>query len=818
MSKEENDMAGTLHDLRYATRGLRKSPAFMVVAALTLALGIGANIAVFSVMNAILLNPSGIPHPESVIALRAKYSLADLSNISISAPDFGDAVTGKNVITSAAVLQAANFNYSSNGTTPERLVGANVSWQWFDVFWASPYLGRVFRPEEDQPNANHEAVLSYHTWKQRFGGDPAIVGKSLLLNQESYQVVGVMRPDFDWPNGTELWTPIGLPSSRYFDRKFRHNENLFGAARLRAGVSVAQANAYLRLKSAQEIAAEGHDSYSESSGWGMFAMPLIEFVAGNLRKPLLILLAAVATVLLIACANIAGLLLARATGRQHEVSIQIALGAGNGRLVRQALLESLVLAATGVLLGLILAHFAIPLLLLFAPASLAANLTVQMGGPVLLYVTVIGVACMLLCGTVPAWHMTHSRWFQVLQEGGRSGTSGKVRQRLRSTLVVGEIALAMLLLVSAGLLLRSLAQVERLDTGFEPHGLMTAVFSLPPAYKTNEQQSAFLAAAEQELRSIPGVKDAGLADALPFSANGGLSSFEIKGRVTPPDDPGPHGSIRLISPSYFSTLRIPLLRGRFFTSEDRAKTEQVAIIDTTLAHQYWPNEDPLGQHIGFGGDSPWMTVVGIVAHAKSSSLEADVKEGFYFLPLSQSPNKTGEIAVRTDSANPQSIAGAMQAAIRRVDPNQPLYALQTMEERVDGSLVGRRFLVVLLSIFAGLALLLAALGLYGVISYSVRLRTRELGIRVALGAERGDVLRLILGQGVRLAGLGLILGIVATFVAGRALSSLLYNVSLFNPLTLLMTSLLLLATVLLASYLPAHWATKVQPMVALRDE
>ena len=664
-------MTGTVQDFRYATRGLRKSPAFMIVAVLTLALGIGANIAVFAVMNAILLNPSGIPHPDSVVALRAKYSLADLSNISISPPDFGDAVAGKDVFTSAAIMQPANFNYSGNGTTPERLVGANVSWQWFDVFWASPYLGRVFRPEEDQPNANHEVVLAYHTWNRRFGGDPAIVGKSLLLNQESYQVVGVMRPDFNWPNGTELWTPIALPSGRYFDSNYRFNENLFGVARLRSGVTLERANAFLRLRTAQEISAEGQNSFGQRSGWGMFAMSLIEFVAGNLRKPLAILLAAVATVLLIACANIAGLLLARATGRQHEVSIQIALGAGNGRLVQQALLESLVLAVAGVLLGLLIAHFAIPLLLLLAPAALAGNLSVHMGGSVLAFVSVIGVLCVLLCGTVPAWHMTHSRWFQILQEGGRSGTSGRARQRLRSALAIGEIALAMLLLVGAGLLLRSLAQVERLDTGFEPHGLMTAVFSLPPAYKTDEQQEAFMTAAEREFRSIPGVKDAALADALPFSANGGLSSFSIKGRAKAPNDPGPHGSIRLISPDYFSTLRIPLLRGRFFTPEDRAKTEQVAVIDATLARQYWPNEDPLGQHISFGDNSPWMTIVGIVAHAKSNSLEADVKEGFYFLPLAQSPNPGGEIAVRTDSGAPETVASAMQAAIRRVDPNQP---------------------------------------------------------------------------------------------------------------------------------------------------
>ena len=813
-------MSGIWSDLRYAWRGLWKNPGLMIVAALTLALGIGANVAVFSVMNAILLNPSGIPHPDRVVALRAKYALGDLSNISISAPDFGDAVTGKDIFTSAAVLQAASYNYSGNGTTPERLVGAQVSWQWFDVFWASPYLGRVFRPEEDEPSANHEVVLSYLAWMRRFGGDPSIVGKQLLLNQESYQVIGVMRPEFDWPNGAELWSPLGLPSSRYFDRTYRFNENLFAVARLRPGISVQQANAYLQLKSAQEIAAEGKTSYGQSAGWGMFCMALIDFVSGPLRQPLLILLGAVATVLLIACANIAGLLLARATGRQHEISIQVALGARNGRLVRQALMESLLLGLGGVTLGLLLGRYVIPLLLLLAPSTLAGNLAVHMDGAVLLFVGTVGVLCVLLCGTLPAWHTTRSRWFQTLQEGGRSGTTGAVRQRLRSALVVGEVALAMLLLVSAGLLVRSLDQVERLNTGFEAGGLMTATFSLPPTtYQKDEQQAAFLYAAEQELRNIPGVTSVALADNLPFSNNGGMQSFMIKGRPVAPNDPGPHGSIRFISPGYFSTLRIPLLRGRTFTEQDRANTEPVVIIDTVLAHQYWPNEDPLGQQMNFGdSSSPWMRIVGVVAHAKSSSLEADRKEGFYFLPLSQSPVLGGEIALRTERAHPEEATAAMQAAVHRVDATLPLYDLQTMAQRVDSSLVGRRFLVILLSIFAGLALLLAALGLYGVISYSVRLRTRELGIRVALGAERGDVLQMILGQGMRLAAIGLGLGLLATLAAGRALSSLLYNVSLFNPLTLLLTSALLIVTVLLASYLPAHWATKVEPMIALRDE
>ena len=812
-------MAGTTHDFRYAWRSLRKSPGFVIVATLTLALGIGANVAVFSVMNAILLNPSGIPHPDRVIALRAKYALADLSNISVSAPDFGDAVTGKDTFTSAAMMQAASFNYSQNGTAPERLVGAQVTWQWFDVFWASPYLGRVFHPEEDQPNANHEVVLSYHAWKRRFGGDPAIVGKSLLLNQESYQVVGVMRPDFDWPNGAELWSPLGIPSSQYFDRNFRYNEQYFAVARLRPGISLQQANAFLQLRASQETAAEGQSSFGQSAGWGMFAMPLIDFVAGNLRQPLTILLAAVATVLLIACANIAGLLLARASGRQHEVSIQIALGAGNGRLIQQSLLESLILGVAGVVLGLLFGNYVIPLLLLLAPPSLASNLSVHMSGTLLAFVAAIGVACVLLCGTLPAWHITHSRWFQVLQEGGRGGTTGSVRQRLRSMLVVGEIAMAMLLLVGAGLLVRSLEQVERLDTGFDPQHLMSAAFALPATtYPKNPEQAAFALAVEQELKNIPGVTGVVISDGLPFSNAGGMSSFSIKGRTVPPNDPGPHGSIRSISPDYFSTLQIPLLRGRMFTEGDRDKTEPVVMIDEVLARQYWSNQDPIGQQINFGQSTPWMTIVGVVAHAKSSSLEADVKEGFYFLPVAQSPIAAGQIAVRTRTSHPESVASAMEAAVHRVDPSLPLYDFKTMEQRVDDSLISRRFLVVLLSIFASLALLLAAIGLYGVISYSVRLRTREIGIRVALGAERGDVLQMILGQGVRLAALGLGAGLIATFIAGRALSSLLYHVSLYNPATLALTSGLLIVIVLLASYLPAYGATKVEPLIALRDE
>ena len=528
-----------LQDVRYSFRVLAKSPGFAIVAVLTLALGIGANTAVFSVMNAVLLNPSGVPHADSVVALRAKYSVGNLQNISISPTDFGDALSGKEVFTSAAILRPANFNYSNGGTTPERLNAARVSWQWFDVFWARPHMGRVFQPEEDQPGANHEVVLSYLTWQRRFGGDPAIVGRKLLLNQESYQVVGVMGPEFNWPNQAELWVPLGMPAGQFFDEKNRYNEYLFGAARMRPGVSVEQANAYLQLKSSQHVSAEGANSYGQASGWGMFSMPLVQFVAGNLSQPLIVLLAAVGIVLLIACSNIAGLQLARASGKQREVSIQIALGAGRGRLIQQALVESLLLAVAGVALGLIVAKVSIPVLLLLAPQGLMQNVQVHLGGQVLLFVAALGGASALLCGAAPAWHMTHVSFYESLKEGGRSETSSHSRTRMRSALVVGEIAMAMVLLVGAGLLLRSLQQIERVETGFDPDGVMSATLSLPATiYKADEKQAAFAAAAEDQLRNIPGVTSAAVADSLPFSNNGGSSSFQIVGRTVPPNDPG----------------------------------------------------------------------------------------------------------------------------------------------------------------------------------------------------------------------------------------------------------------------------------------
>jgi putative ABC transport system permease protein len=481
------------------------------------------------------------------------------------------------------------------------------------------------------------------------------------------------------------------------------------------------------------------------------------------------------------------------------------------------MMESFVLSLAGVIVGIALASLLIPALMSFAPTALMQNIQTHVDSSLLIFAVMVGAACVLICTVAPAWHATHGHWFQALQEGGRSESSSPTRQRVRSVLVVGEIGLAMLLLSGAGLLLRSMERLQRVQTGFDPEGLISARLSLPEStYKNDEQQAAFFTALEQQLTNLPGVSGAAITNALPFSNVGGSASFFIEGRAQAPGDPVPHGNVRSVSPQYFSTLRIPVVRGRAFEQTDRANTERVAVIDETLARAYWPGQDPIGQHIG-RGNRPW-TIVGIVKHVRASALEGDTTEGFYYMPIAQSPRPSVAIAVRSKSNNPENLAGALAMAVRAVDSSQPIYDVKTMQQRVNDSLMGRRFLVVLLSVFAGLALLLAAVGLYGVISYSVKLRTRELGVRMTLGARREDVLRLILLNGIKLAGIGLLLGLVSTFVFGRALSSLLYEVSLFNPLTLITTALLLSGAVLLASYLPARRAAKVEPMVALRYE
>ncbi|HEX5424210.1 MAG TPA: ABC transporter permease [Candidatus Acidoferrales bacterium] len=813
-------------NVRAGFRGLAKSPGFAVIAILTLALGIGANTAIFSVVNGLFLHPAGVAQPDRVVVQRVRYVKLGLTNIAVSAPDYARVRDSKNLFQSAALETGADFNYST-GDFPQRLQGAEVSWQWFNVFGARPILGRAFTPEEDQPNANHEVVLAYPAWRRLFGGDPSIVGRSIRLNGQDYRVIGVMGSGFDWPNPEiDLWTPLGLPHDAFaVDKTF--NENYFAAARLQPNVSFAQASVYVNLLSKQFTDPRAK-SYAEASQWSMFLMPLTSFVFGDLSTPILILGGAVAFVLLIACANIAGLLLAKAAGRSKELAVRAALGASRGRLVAQTLAENLVLGLLGVAAGLLLAPLGIRALLLAAPTKLhAESLTFPIDGYVLAFTIGVGLIAVLIFAAAPAWHMSHADPYDALRESGRSTTASRARQRFRSFLVAGEIAMGLVLLAGTGLLLKSLARVSDVNPGFQPHGVMTGGLALPDTqYDKPEKQIAFFRNVLDQLSSTPGVTAAGAGYPLPFTGGNSSASFAIEGLTVPPGSPGPWGDIRFVTPGYFTALGIPLIKGRLFTESDRTGSQDVAIIDENLARQYWPNEDPIGKEIRRGSKSPWAVIVGVVGHIRFTQLVGEnsssqgsqsASAGVYYFPIYQTEAPYGFLIAKS-SGNPLAVADAIRRAVRGQDANQPVSDMKSMDDRIAESLGPQRFAASLLAVFAVLATILAAVGLYGLVSYSVTQRTNERGIRMALGANRGDILQMVLRESARVAAIGAGAGIIAGLVLTRAMRGVLYGVSAYDPVSFGGSAVALILVALAASYIPARRATRVDPMVALRYE
>jgi predicted permease len=799
-------------DSRYAVRTLRKTPGYTAVALATLALGIGANTAIFSVVNQVLLNPAGVAHPERVVSLRVRYDKLALRNIGVSIPDFADVLHSSRQFDSAALIDRNDFNYTGSGA-PERLVGGSVSWRWFEVFGAQAKLGRVFQPEEDRPHANQEVVLSYAAWKRLFGQDAGVIGRSIELNQLSYRIVGVMGPEFRWPVDVDLWVPLGLADSQYTEGN-RFNETYNAMARLKPGLSFPSANAFVEVLSSR-VRHNGTQggAYATDSAWGMFLLPFTDFIAGDTKTPMLVLLFAVGFVLLIACSNIAGLMLARASGRSREIAVRAALGAGRWDLIRQSLAESLVLAFGGALVGLGVAFAGLKGLLALAPEGLPVAVGLRMDASVLAFTALAAIAAGILFGVAPAWQISRLDRYQLLKEGGRANTGGLGRQHLRASLVIGEVALALVLLVGAGLFLRSLAALEDVNPGFQPSGVIAAGLSLPPArYADDGKRIAFYRAVLGNLTALPGVTSAAAALSVPFSGDGGSASFAIEGRPSPPGDPGPHGDIGFVSPDYFAALKIPTRKGRIFTDQDRQNTELVALIDETLARQYWPNEDPIGKHIRWG--RAWRAVVGVVGHVKNADLGGEDVKGKYYFPLFQVAPPMARFVVRT----PSRLAAGIRGAVRSVDPTQPVSQVRLMSGMVNASLAPRRFVVTVLGVFAGMALLMAVIGLYGVISYAVTQRTQELGVRVALGAQPGEILRLVLGQGMRLAGAGAGIGLLVSLAASRLLRNELFHVSSFDPLTFALMASILIGAALLASYIPARRATRVDPSVALRYE
>ncbi len=806
-----------ISDLRIAGRTLAKTPAFTLTAIAALALGIGANTAIFSLVSQVLLNPAGVSTPERVVAVRAKYDKLALTSISLSIPDFMDVRDSTSQFESAALMQQADYNYTGSGT-PERLQGADVSLHWFDVFGAKPRIGRLFTPEEDTPSGNQVVVLSYAVWQRLFGLDPGILNRTVELNQKAYRVVGVMGPEFRWPAAVELWVPLGIPADQFTEQN-RFNESYAAFARLKPGVNFQQASALMRILT-DRVHNNGTrgGAYAKDSAWGMFIVPFTDFIAGDTKTPMLVLLGAVGFVLLIACSNIAGLMLARASGRSREIAVRAALGASRWHLIRQTLAESLLLSAAGAALGLALAWVGARELLALAPDNATVALDVRIDTSVLLFTAIAAIAAGILFGIAPAWQISRLDHFDGLKEGGRSGTAGLARQRVRASLVIGEVALALVLLVGAGLFLRSLTSLQDVSPGFQPSGIITATVALPQArYKEPAKQIAFYRAVLERLSSLPGVTSAAIGMPLPFSGNGGSASFSIEGRPSPPGDPGPHGDIQLITPNYFSALKIPLREGRFFTEQDQQGSASVFIVDETLARQYWPTENAIGKHMRLGTDAPWGTIVGIVGHAKSSDLAGDTVKGKYYIPTYQQPFPMAGLVVRSQS-DPVMLTGAIRGAVQAVDASQAVSRVKTLSDMVASSLAPRRFVVTLLGVFAGMALLMAVIGLYGVISYSVTQRTQEIGIRMALGAQRREVLGMVIGNGMRLVGIGAGIGLVVSLAFGRVLKNQLFQVNPFDPITFAVTVLVLMGAAFLACYIPARRATRVDPMIALRYE
>jgi predicted permease len=806
-----------LRDLRHALRQFVHMPGFTITAILTLALGIGANTAIFSVVNAVLRHPAGIDHPERIVIQNTRYRKLAMDFPGVSVPDYADAASLHNLVEAAAINRNGSFNTELDGKV-EHINAAPVSSQWFQVFGVRPILGRTFTAQEDQPNAGPVAVLNYSFWQRDFGGRRDIVGQTILLDQKPYKIIGVMRSDFNWPRGEQVWIPIAL-APQEFNLDNRFNEGSRAVLRLRPGVSVAQLNAGLEQKSREEIRREGNNAFGERAQWSMYGSQVVEFAAGPLRKPLYVLFGVVIFVLLIASANVAGLFLARASSRSREFAIRTALGASAGAILRQTLTETILLAGAASILGIAAGPIFGKLLLWLIPNSLGEGYTVHLDFAVLSFTAAAGLLTALVAGIGPALRLVRRHQTFRLHDGGRSATASVEKQRLRSAFVIGEVALAFVLLTGAGLFLASLRQLQHVDPGFNPHGIAAATvyYSGQDFLKNQQRQGAFVNSVLANLAAQPGVTSVAAIDPLPFDPQqGGSSSFGIVGRPLGPNDPGPHSNIALTTPGYLKVMQIPLLAGRWISPEDRGSSDPVVVIDSRLTKRYWPNQSPIGQHISSGGGKP-AVIVGVVATIRTSSLEDDTSDGFRYYPLSQTTDNVANFLART-SADPNSLAPAMQRAITAADGTQTASVIQPLEDLVSGSLAGRRLIVDMLAAFAGLALVLAVVGIYGLISYVTTQRTNEVGIRMALGAQRFDVIRLVMADVLGWVVIGLGIGAVLSFVADRLLRQSFadFGSGILSSLVLAVGALL--AVGVLAALLPAGRAASINPVQALRTE
>jgi putative ABC transport system permease protein len=807
-----------LQDLRYAVRRLRNNPGFSLVVILTLALGIGANSAIFSVVNGVLLRPLPYRQPERLITVSHFYPSLDDLEAGFAVPSFRDVSEKARIFETVGVQQGWGVNLTGEGE-PQRLTGQRVTADWFRTYGVPAALGRTFNPEEGQAGNEKVVVLSDGIWRRVLGSDPNVVGKQLQLNGESYQVVGVMPPGFrDFFNRqAEIWSPAVFTPEQFADNR-RTNEFLNFMGRLKPGISVEQARREMTAF-ADQLKRDHPESYADN--WTFKTWSLIERGTGNIRPALLVLLGAVGFVLLIACANVANLLLARAASRTKEIAIRSALGASRGDVVRQLMTESVVLALVGGALGLLLAYLGVRALVALEPTSVPRVEELSIDGTVLLFTFGIALVTGVLFGLAPALQSARPDLQGTLKEGGRSGISDVAGQMVRRTLVVAEMALALVLLIGAGLLIRSFARLQSVDPGFDPRNVITANIALSRVkYDSAAKRVAFFEALIPRVAAIPGVRGAGLTSVAPFSGSWSTGSFSVEGYQPAENQPGPWGDIRLVSPDFHKALGIPLTNGRYFDVSDRQGSRAVAIVDEEMVRRYWPNTDPIGKRITFGdtdsANVPWIEVVGVVGHTAHEGLDAERRIQLY-LPHAQVGDNLMTIVVRS-AGNPATIIGPLRAAVRSVDPDQPIARVRTMEEMMDDALGQRRFSMLLLGLFAGLALLLASIGIYGVMSFDVARRSQEMGVRMALGAQPGNVLSLVVKRGMTLAVVGVVVGLAGAFALSRLIASQLYEVGATDPMTFAIVALLLTGVALTATLLPAIRATRGDPVVALRQE
>jgi len=803
-------------DVKYGVRMLVKSPGFALVAVLTLALGIGANTAIFSVINGMLLMP--LPYDEGHNLVFISEWSEQVPNMSFSVENFKDLRDQNKVF--EAIMAYRGQNYVLTGSDqPERLNGREVTVGMFDTLRLKPVIGRVFTADEDKVGAERVALLGEGFWTRRFARDPNILGKQLVLNGDSFTVIGVLPGNVHTSMRlTDVFTSLLRREEQLGGANNRGNHpGIYVYARRKPGVSEEQARTEV-VGIAKRLAEEYQNSNARQS---MEMQSLHSALVDDTRGPLLVLLGAVVLVLLIACANVANLLLGRAAARQREIAVRTALGAGRGRLIRQLLTESVLLSVVGASLGILLAYWGVSALLAALPTNTSLAEQVAINGTVLAFTAGIAVLTGLVFGLVPAWQASRADVQETLKEGGRSGSGGIGHNRMRSALVVVETAMALILLVGTGLMLKSFWHVLQADGGFNADGVLTASVSGPDSkYKEAPQRRAFIEQVVAKVQAIPGVEFA--ASALPL-LGGWQSSFSVEGRPAPPQGQQPSADITRISPDYFRVMGIRLIKGRMFTDQDHADAPKVCMVDETFAQAHWPGEDPLGKRLKFGrhdnpqNNNPWMEVVGVVNHVKHYGVDQDSRVEMY-LPYQQNAIPSFTILART-SGDPASLISAVRQAVQSVDPDVPTYQTRTLESIVSDRVAQRRLAAVLISVFGGLALLLAAVGIYGVMSYAVTQRTHELGIRMALGAQRRDVFKLVIGNGMLLATVGLVIGfLTAFFVLAPLVASVLFQVKATDPPTYAASPLVLLLVALLACWIPARRATRVDPMIALRYE